>query len=783
MPVTIDATTNRLPCNASSRIGVLDDLSGEQVQIFKGVLCELKCALFNGPPSSITYVSDTSNITSVDLYVRSGGPNGTILIHKTLANADVVDSTYSAWANGTSQQFTFVLSDVDTNQTLPSDGTLQIYFNIIVTVNTIVEYVGAFGYGQIVDAGLTNLGPPVSTPFIGVYTDANGLIQNPVLNFTGVTVSGLDFSSALDPDLQSLAGASAVNAIYYRSAPGVWSPVSLGAGLNFMSGVLYATGGGGSGGDVFLDDENVFTRTNTIDTGSNGAIDFEGFVMRNDTPATILVQQQNAPSIVFESHCWADDGEGGGVDDEWEMSEFFLAQNTVAPTNSRLSWRWSHNGGDYAEKSYINSNGVIGAAGIVFGDGLAVYGGQLDPDDPQLTLMQITHGVVTMLSSSTTDSCLIIFNRAYSGMSSVATTTPIFFLTQNSGVSAYRFYGNALSSGNMVELMVPTSGFIGSYIKFGTSTDGATFTTTKFEVGPSGSITQTQLALGTTTLTGLMLINSTAAAFGAQQVSPSVRWSGQGWKSTATSASQTIDFRAYVLPVQGTSAASGEWRLDSSLAGGSFNNVFKVDSAGAITSVSLTTSGHNTFEGVTATGATGTGNMVFSQAAGFGGITTFTGTAEYPIAVANNTITASQGIASFLAPNLVNNSSIFFVLGRAVTATNCATFSFTPNATANSNRWSVGFFAVDNVFNVFQSGGASLGAPGTITDPGAGNLALSGYISLSGTAVKWLSGSGSPDGAVAAAVGSLYTRINGSTGTVLYVKETGTSTNLGWVAK
>lgn len=122
---------------------------------------------------------------------------------------------------------------------------------------------------------------------------------------------------------------------------------------------------------------------------------------------------------------------------------------------------------------------------------------------------------------------------------------------------------------------------------------------------------------------------------------------------------------------------------------------------------------------------------------GFAGQQTITDTNEYPLSVNNNTITANQGIASFLSSNLADGSSIFFVLGKAITATNCATFSFTRNATATSNRWSVGFYALDNLFNVFQSGGASLGAPGTTTDPGAGvfnltSLVASGSVKIGG---------------------------------------------------
>lgn len=45
-----------------------------------------------------------------------------------------------------------------------------------------------------------------------------------------------------------------------------------------------------------------------------------------------------------------------------------------------------------------------------------------------------------------------------------------------------------------------------------------------------------------------------------------------------------------------------------------------------------------------------------------------------------------------------------------------------------------------------------------------------------------LTGVGSPEGALAASVGRLYTRTDGGAGSTLYVKETGTG-NTGWAAK
>jgi hypothetical protein len=50
------------------------------------------------------------------------------------------------------------------------------------------------------------------------------------------------------------------------------------------------------------------------------------------------------------------------------------------------------------------------------------------------------------------------------------------------------------------------------------------------------------------------------------------------------------------------------------------------------------------------------------------------------------------------------------------------------------------------------------------------------------TAPLWLKGLGSPEGLIAAPVGSLYTRTDGSPGRTLYVKERGTNTT-GWSAK
>lgn len=75
----------------------------------------------------------------------------------------------------------------------------------------------------------------------------------------------------------------------------------------------------------------------------------------------------------------------------------------------------------------------------------------------------------------------------------------------------------------------------------------------------------------------------------------------------------------------------------------------------------------------------------------------------------------------------------------------------------------------DNIYNSGTSTQRWANVYGTNFKPGTGT-------------VTWTSGAGTPEGVVAAPVGSLYTRTDGGAGTTLYVKESGTG-NTGWVAK
>lgn len=79
---------------------------------------------------------------------------------------------------------------------------------------------------------------------------------------------------------------------------------------------------------------------------------------------------------------------------------------------------------------------------------------------------------------------------------------------------------------------------------------------------------------------GVRLVNPTAATNGTQQYSPLIRWEAQGYKTDATAGSRAVIFQAGVQPVQGTANPSGLWKLQSSIAGGAYSDLFTVSSAG-----------------------------------------------------------------------------------------------------------------------------------------------------------------------------------------------------------
>lgn len=74
------------------------------------------------------------------------------------------------------------------------------------------------------------------------------------------------------------------------------------------------------------------------------------------------------------------------------------------------------------------------------------------------------------------------------------------------------------------------------------------------------------------------------------------------------------------------------------------------------------------------------------------------------------------------------------------------------------------------------TGGQGVVIGAVLTIEGLGETFQGGFENV-------ITGRGSPEGTVAAAVGGLYVDLDGTTNTVFYVKETGGSTSSGWAAK
>lgn len=107
-------------------------------------------------------------------------------------------------------------------------------------------------------------------------------------------------------------------------------------------------------------------------------------------------------------------------------------------------------------------------------------------------------------------------------------------------------------------------------------------------IGTSTPVSRLEIqtnALGVTQVTtsGLTLRNTTAAAAGAQQVPPGIRQVSNGWATATGGSSQTVEFQQTALPVQGTSAPSGTWKLQSAINGGAYTDQLTVDTTGLVT--------------------------------------------------------------------------------------------------------------------------------------------------------------------------------------------------------
>jgi hypothetical protein len=218
---TLIGTTQRLELNQSSRVPVLEQLSGEKLVFWQGLSARVECALFNDTPGATDFVTDITNLDSVNLVVRKNGPNGQILFsHELIASELNANATYSTWQSQTASHFVFQISELDTTQIVPQSNKLPIYFVITAITSDAVPYIAGFGYGEIIDVGFVE--NPVASDYVLGRTPIVGgkLLTDFDLNghhFTDSTLVAVQESGSTSIVAGQLNGT--VNFLHEKSAP------------------------------------------------------------------------------------------------------------------------------------------------------------------------------------------------------------------------------------------------------------------------------------------------------------------------------------------------------------------------------------------------------------------------------------------------------------------------------------------------------------------------------------------------------------------------------------
>jgi hypothetical protein len=122
----------------------------------------------------------------------------------------------------------------------------------------------------------------------------------------------------------------------------------------------------------------------------------------------------------------------------------------------------------------------------------------------------------------------------------------------------------------------------GNYVwtNCGLNVGGSTFPSSGFMLDVIGATRVLKTGVGTTSTDGLLLTNTTSAANNSQQYSPRLHFTGQGWKTNATAASQTVDFIEEVRPVQGAASPTGNLVWAAQVNAGGYSDLMTLTSGG-----------------------------------------------------------------------------------------------------------------------------------------------------------------------------------------------------------
>ncbi|MEY2493520.1 MAG: Pectate lyase superfamily protein [Verrucomicrobiota bacterium] len=307
---TLEGTFHRLALNQASVGGSLDTLPAAGPVIARGSTAVIDVALFKSAPAAASFVSNVSNLTSATLIVRKRDAFGTVLISKTITSG-FTSITYPDWLAGNNKHFRFSLSAVETNQSLPANGSLPIFFVVAVTTATRQFVVGS-GYGRIVEVG--NIGVtvplaatlPTSTVSGDLTVQGNGLVTGDLAsngsffanNFRGSINGAINIKDTCNGNCTAAVGDGVVDDtvainqhIVYAAAQNrmVYAPdgiYKITATLRIaIMGSTYCQGIVGAGaGTIFTTTANIPHITVDTITGRMDFVELGGFTLINNGP-------------------------------------------------------------------------------------------------------------------------------------------------------------------------------------------------------------------------------------------------------------------------------------------------------------------------------------------------------------------------------------------------------------------------------------------------------------------------------------------------------------------
>jgi hypothetical protein len=204
-----------------------------------------------------------------------------------------------------------------------------------------------------------------------------------------------------------------------------------------------------------------------------------------------------------------------------------------------------------------------------------------------------TYGGTGLTSYATGD---ILYASGANTLAKLAAGTNGYVLTLAGGVPTWAATASTgltvgtttIASGSDTKVLFDNSGVLGEYTITGTgnvmmsASPTTTGTLTAATINASGVFTDTQALAANTSGDGLVLTNTTAATSGNQRYSPRLHFTGQGWKTNATAASQAVDFINELQPVQGAANPSGNLIWSSSINGGAYSALMTLTSDGSV---------------------------------------------------------------------------------------------------------------------------------------------------------------------------------------------------------